>query len=249
MKNRFKTKTNNNKIEKLKKAKIPNHLAIILDGNGRWAKKRGLSRNIGHQYGANNILKIASLADKLGVKHLTLYAFSTENWIRPQKEIDYLMKLPFELYDKNKDTLLSDDHNIVIKQVGRTSKFSKELNELFSKFYNKTKHHTGLTLNLAFDYGSFEELDIAIKKMIKDKKDSFSSEDIFPYLYVKEPVDYLIRTSGEKRLSNFLLLQSSYAEFYFTKKHWPAFNEKELFKAIKEYQKRERRYGGLKKWK
>jgi|SRR5690554_1728909 len=247
MKNRFKTKTNINKIEKLQKGKIPKHLAIILDGNGRWAKKRGLPRNIGHQYGANNIIKIASLADKLGIKHLTLYAFSTENWTRPQKEIDYLMTLPFELYEKNKDSLLSDNHNIVIRQVGRTSKFSKELNELFIKFYEKTKHHTGLTLNLAFDYGSFEELNTAIKKMIKDKKTSFLSEDILKYLYVKEPVDYLIRTSGEKRLSNFLLLQNSYAEFYFTKKHWPAFNEKQFFKAIKEYQKRERRYGGLNK--
>ncbi|HHV33325.1 MAG TPA: di-trans,poly-cis-decaprenylcistransferase [Acholeplasma sp.] len=237
----------NKKIEKLKKGGVPKHLAIILDGNGRWARKRGMPRTYGHQVGANNILKIARLADSLGIKYLTLYAFSTENWSRPKEEVDYLMKLPFELYERNKKTLLSDEHNIVIKQVGRRSKFSKELNELFDKFYNETKHHTGLTLNLAFDYGSSVEIDEAIKKMIKDQKDSFLIEDVLPYLYVKEPVDFLIRTSGEQRLSNFLLLQCSYAEFYFTKKHWPAFNKQELIKAIKEYQKRERRFGGLKR--
>lgn len=240
------SKINQRKIRKLKQGSIPKHLAIILDGNGRWARRRGMPRIYGHQQGANNILKIAKYADLLGIRSLTLYAFSTENWQRPQKEIDFLMQLPFELYENNKDTLLSDEHNIIIKQVGRREKFSNELNDLFDKFYNETKHHTGLNLNLAFDYGSFEEIDTAIKKMIKDNKTSFLKEDILPYLYVKEPVDLLIRTSGEKRLSNFLLLQSSYAEFYFIKKHWPAFNEKELFKAIKEYQKRERKFGGLK---
>lgn len=247
MKNRFKSRTDKKIIEKLQKRLIPKHLAIILDGNGRWAKSRGMPRTYGHQQGANNILKIASLADRLGIKELTLYAFSTENWNRPKKEVDFLMKLPFELYERNKKTLLSDEHNIIIKQVGRTSKFTRELNDLFFKFYDATKHHTGLTLNLAFDYGSSEEIDQAIKKMVKEKKESFLIKDILPYLYVKEPVDLLVRTSGEERLSNFLLLQSSYAEFYFTKKHWPAFKEKELFKAIKEYQKRERRFGGLKR--
>ena len=136
----------------MKQGAIPNHLAIILDGNGRWAKRRALPREMGHKFGADNISKIANLADKLGIKQLTLYAFSTENWSRPKKEIDYLMKLPFELYNQNKNTLLSDNHNIIIKHVGRTEKFSNELKDLFDKFYNQTKHHTGLTLNLAFDY-------------------------------------------------------------------------------------------------
>lgn len=247
MKNKFKSKTNEKQIKKLKEGVMPNHLAIILDGNGRWAKRFGLPRTYGHLQGANNILKIAKLAEALGIKHLTLYAFSTENWNRPKEEVDYLMRLPFELYERNKETLLSDNHNIVIRQVGRTSKFSKELNDLFLMFYEKTKHHTGLNLNLAFDYGSAEELDAGIKKMIEAGKDSFLIEEVLSFLYVKEPVDYLIRTSGEKRLSNFLLLQSSYAEFYFTNKHWPAFKDKELFKALKEYQKRERRFGGLKR--
>ncbi len=246
MKNKNISKKQLKTINKLKEDKIPNHLAIILDGNGRWAKKRAMPRVYGHQVGANNIFKIARLANALGIKYLTVYAFSTENWSRPQEEVEFLMRLPFELYEQNKKTMLSDEHDMVIKQVGRREKFSKELNDLFDKFYNETKHHQGLTVQLAFDYGSFEELDTAVKKMVKDKKDSFIEDDILPYLYVKDRVDLLIRTSGEQRLSNYLLLQSSYAEFYFTKKHWPAFNDKELFKAIKEYQKRERRYGGLK---
>lgn len=247
MKNKKLNRFDLRKINKLKKDEVPNHLAIILDGNGRWARNRGLPREYGHQVGANNILRIASLADKLGIKYLTVYAFSTENWSRPQKEVDYLMTLPFELYKENEKTFLSDEHNIIIKHVGRTEKFSPELQKLFKDFYEKTKHHTGLTFQLAFDYGSFEELDTAIKNMVKDKKKSFSENDILPYLYVKEPVDLLIRTSGEQRLSNFLLLQSSYSELYFTKKHWPSFNKRELFKAIRVYQKRERRFGGLKK--
>lgn len=247
MKNKKLNRFDLRKIRKLKKGTIPNHLAIILDGNGRWAKNRGLPREYGHQVGANNILTIAGLAEELGIKYLTVYAFSTENWSRPQKEIDYLMELPFQLYKENEETLLSDEHNIVIKQVGRKDNFSPELQKLFHDFYEKTKHHTGLVFQLAFDYGSFEELSTAIKKMIKNKEESFLEKDILPYLYVKEPVDLLIRTSGEKRLSNFLLLQSSYAELYFPKKHWPAFNKRELFKAIKVYQKRERRFGGLKK--
>ncbi len=233
------------KIAKLKKKGIPKHLAIILDGNGRWAKKRGLPRVFGHQAGANNIFRIAQICNDLGIKYLTLYAFSTENWQRPQKEVDYLMQLPFELYNKNKDKIAASERNIVIKQVGRTTKFSPELKKLFEKFYKKTKDNKGLTLQLAFDYGSYEELNQAIKAMIKDNKTSFQEEDIMPYLYVKTPIDFLIRTSGEKRLSNFLLYQASYAELYFTKKHWPAFREKELFKAIKEYQKRKRTYGRL----
>lgn len=233
------------KIENFQKRIIPKHVAIILDGNGRWAKKRAMPREYGHLQGANNIIKIVQHANKLGVKHLTLFLFSTENWSRPQKEIDFLMNLPFKLYEENKNTILNKEHNIVLRQVGRREKFSKELNDLFDRFYNETKDNTGLNVNLAFDYGSFEELTQAFNRMIKDGTKFFSEKDIYPYLYVGEPVDLLIRTSGEQRLSNFLLLQSSYAELYFTKKHWPAFNKKEFFKAIKEYQNRERRYGGL----
>ncbi|NLN50964.1 MAG: di-trans,poly-cis-decaprenylcistransferase [Acholeplasmataceae bacterium] len=234
------------KLEKIRQKGVPRHLAIILDGNGRWAKRRGMPRAYGHKVGADNIIKAAQLADKLGIKYLTVYAFSTENWSRPEQEVNYLMELPFELYEEHKEDILSDNHNLVLKHVGRNDRLPNKLKKLFAELYAKTKHHTGLVLQLAFDYGFYDELDQAIKKMIKDNKTSFSKEEILPYLYVNEPVDFLIRTSGEKRLSNFLLYQVGYAEFYFTKKHWPAFNERTFLKAIKQFQKRERRYGGLK---
>lgn len=230
-------------MEKLLKKQIPNHVAIILDGNGRWAKRRGMPRTYGHKVGAENIFKIAGLCNELGIKTLTVYAFSTENFSRPDEEVDYLMKLPALLKEENKDRL--SKHNVVIKHVGRRDKIPKDLLDLFDEFYESTKHHSGLTLNIAFDYGSYEELNQAIQSMIKANKTSFTQADMYPFLYVKEPVDLLIRTSGEQRLSNFLLYQVSYAEFYFTKKHWPAFNKRALYKAIKAYQKRERRFGGL----
>ena len=230
-------------MEKLLKKPIPKHVAIILDGNGRWAKRRGMPRTYGHKIGAENIFTIAKVCDQLGIEMLTVYAFSTENFSRPQEEVDYLMKLPALLQKENKDRMIN--HNVVIKQVGRQHKIPKALRDLFDEFYEQTKHHTGLKLNIAFDYGSYYELDDTIKRMIEDGKTSFTDEDIYPYLFVDKPVDLLIRTSGEQRLSNFLLYQVSYAEFYFTKKHWPAFNKKDLFKAIKAYQKRQRRFGGL----
>lgn len=234
------------KLEKIKNGNIPTHVAIIMDGNGRWAKKRGMPRKYGHQVGAENIMKIARFADQLGIKYLTVYAFSTENWSRPKDEVDYLMTLPLELYRQEKENAEKLKHNIIVKQVGRRSKFSDDLNKLFDKFYDDTKHHTGLQLNLAFDYGFYEELNQAIEKMRQDGKKTFQPEDIYPYLYVDKPVDLLIRTSGEQRLSNFLLFQAGYAEFYFTKKHWPAFKEKDFLKAIRNYQNRNRRFGGLK---
>ncbi len=234
------------KLEKIKNGNIPTHVAIIMDGNGRWAKKRGMPRKYGHQVGAENIMKIARFADQLGIKYLTVYAFSTENWSRPKDEVDYLMTLPLELYRQEKENAEKLKHNIIVKQVGRRSKFSDDLNKLFDKFYDDTKHHTGLQLNLAFDYGFYEELNQAIEKMRQDGKKTFQPEDIYPYLYVDKPVDLLIRTSGEQRLSNFLLFQAGYAEFYFTKKHWPAFKDKDFLKAIKKYQNRNRRFGGLK---
>lgn len=234
------------KLEKIKNGNIPTHVAIIMDGNGRWARKRGMPRKYGHQVGAENIMKIARFADQLGIKYLTVYAFSTENWSRPKDEVDYLMTLPLELYRQEKENTEKLKHNIIVKQVGRRSKFSDDLNKLFDKFYDDTKHHTGLQLNLAFDYGFYEELNQAIEKMRQDGKKTFQPEDIYPYLYVDKPVDLLIRTSGEQRLSNFLLFQAGYAEFYFTKKHWPAFKDKDFLKAIKNYQNRNRRFGGLK---
>lgn len=234
------------KLERLKKGPVPKHLAIILDGNGRWAKRRALPRSVGHQVGANNIITIARLADEIGIKYLTVYAFSTENWKRSKEEVDFLMHLPLDMYEKHKERLFSENKTIRLRQVGRTDRFPDKLKTLIDELEETTKDFTGLTLNIAFDYGSYDELNQAIKRMIEDGKTSFTDDDIFPYLYVKEPVDLLIRTSGEQRLSNFLLYQASYAEFYFTKKHWPSFDKRAFIKAIVDYQKRDRRFGGRK---
>lgn len=230
------------KKSNLNKVNIPNHVAIILDGNGRWAKKRGLPRSVGHQFGANNIFKIANHANKIGIKTLSIYTFSTENFKRPKDEVDYLMNLPHKLMESNK---MNDEFNMKLVHVGSKEGLPLKLVELFEKIEDDTKDNKGLQINVCFNYGSYEELNHAITKMIKDGKKEFNKEDIYPYLYVQEPVDLLIRTSGELRLSNFLLYQAGYSEFYFTKKHWPAFKEKDLLKALKNYQKRHRRFGGL----
>lgn len=232
-------------INRLKQKQIPQHLAIILDGNGRWAKKRGLPRTAGHYQGAMNVAKIANACDQLGIKYLTVYAFSTENWKRPSDEVDYLMTMPVKEYPKYKDKILGS--NIKIKHVGRKTVLASDVLELINTLEKETNDHTGLTLQIAFDYGSFEEITQAFEKANQMGVKIQNGNDLYPFLYVTTPVDLLIRTSGELRLSNYLLWQASYAEFYFTKVHWPSFNERQLSKAIKTYQKRDRRYGGLNK--
>lgn len=219
--------------------KIPNHVAIILDGNGRWAKKRGLPRNIGHYNGANNLFKIANHANNLGINVLTVYAFSTENWNRPREEVEYLMTEPKRFLDQNIEKLKEIKYKI--KFVGRTSKIPNDLKEVIKKLERSTKDNLGMTLQIAFDYGSKEELIQAFEKVEKP----YTEEKIKNALYVKEDVDLLIRTSGEQRLSNFLLWQNAYSEFVFVKKHWPSFTKKDLEKAIKSYNKRNRRFGKL----
>lgn len=231
------------KKKPLKLNKVPNHLAIILDGNGRWAKKRGLPRSLGHLAGANNIFKIVSACENLNIKMLTIYAFSTENFKRPQEEVNYLMNLPFDLYEKYQNKL-TNDLKVKIVHVGSKENLNEDLVKLIKKIEDETKNNKGLVLNVAFNYGFYDELNNAIIKISKDRE-SLEKVDLYPYLDVKEPVDLLIRTSGEQRLSNFLLYQLAYAELYFAKKHWPAFKEKDLIKAIKNYQHRKRRFGGL----
>ncbi len=232
------------KDKSLKLNNLPYHLAIILDGNGRWARKRGLSRSLGHQAGAYNIFKIVNSTLKLKIKMLTIFTFSTENFKRPKEEVDFLMELPLKLYSQYQDQLNSIS-KIKLVHVGSKDNLSNELVELINELEFKTKHNQGLILNIAFNYGSYEEINKAVVDMNRDNLKSFNKEDFFRYLYVKEPVDLLIRTSGEMRLSNFLLYQLAYAELYFTKKHWPAFKEKDLIKALKNYQKRKRRFGGI----
>lgn len=218
---------------------LPNHIAIILDGNGRWAKKRGLPRNVGHYYGANNLFKIANHANNLGIKYLTVYAFSTENWGRPESEVEYLMQEPKRFLDKNYDRLKEIKYQI--KFVGRKTKLPQEMLAVIESLEKTTEKNSGMVLQIAFDYGAKEELIQAFEKIDKP----FSEAELRKHFYVREDVDLLIRTSGEMRLSNFLLWQAAYSEFLFTKKHWPAFSKKDLEKAIKVYLKRNRRFGKL----
>lgn len=217
---------------------VPAHVAIILDGNGRWAKKFGQPRSYGHYQGGRNLFRVATIAKKLGIKQLTVYAFSTENWKRPKEEVDFLMSKPIEMFYENEHRF--DEIDYRIQFVGHRHNFSPELLKVLGIIEEKTKNHQGFTLKVAVDYGSQDEIIEALKNV-----KTVSKEAIEEQLMVQEPVDLLIRTSGEQRLSNFLLWQCAYAEFYFTKVHWPAFREKQFKKALRAYQKRNRRFGAL----
>lgn len=224
--------------------KLPNHLAIILDGNGRWAKKRGLPRNLGHKQGVETLIKIVRYCSDLGIKNLTVYAFSTENWNRPQKEVDYLMNLLEEYFVGIEKKL--KNRNIKLKVIGEKNKLSDKLIKSINQVQENTKNNTGMIFNIAFNYGSKDEIINAVKQMVNDNV-LITKENLDNYLYTSESgnVDLLIRTSGEQRISNFLLWQIAYSEFYFTDVYWPDFNEKELDKALEIYQGRDRRFGGL----
>jgi len=223
----------------LKIIKIPKHVAIILDGNGRWAKKKKKPRTYGHYIGGRNLFKVADIANEYGIEKLSVYAFSTENWKRPQEEVDYLMSFPVQLYEKNKDRI--DEIKYKIEVTGRKDQIPKAFLDVIEDIVDKTKHNDGMVLNICLDYGAYDE----IIKAINQSEKPVTKESLESNLMVKEPVDLLIRTSGEQRLSNFLLWQVSYAELYFTKVFWPAFNKKQFEKAMREYQKRQRRFGGL----
>lgn len=224
---------------------LPNHIAIILDGNGRWAKKRGLPRNLGHRQGVETLIKIARYCSEIGIKNLTVYAFSTENWNRPKEEVDYLMKLLDEYFNGLDKKL--NKRNIRIKVIGEKTRLSDKLLNIIDEVQEKSKNNTGMLLNIAFNYGSKDELINTFKNMIRDNV-IINKENVDKYLYTSESgdVDLLIRTSGEERISNFLLWQIAYAEMYFTNVYWPDFTKKELNKAIEAYQNRDRRFGGLK---
>jgi undecaprenyl diphosphate synthase len=225
--------------------KIPNHIAIILDGNGRWAKKRGLPRNLGHRQGVETLIKTVRACSEIGIKHLTVYAFSTENWNRPEQEVTYLMNL-LEEYFIGLDKKLRK-RNIKLKVIGEKNRLSEKLLSIINEVQENTKNNTGMVFNIAFNYGSKDEIINAVKNMVNDKV-LITKENLDQYLYTSESgnVDLLIRTSGEQRISNFLLWQIAYAEFYFTDVHWPDFKENELEKALEAYQNRDRRFGGLK---
>ncbi len=231
---------------------IPKHIAIIMDGNGRWAKERKLPRIAGHRKGAEVVKSIVKCCDDLGVKFLTLYTFSTENWKRPEKEINFLMGLLSWFLDKEIRNLKKNNARFLT--IGNIERLPKKAREVIAKAKEQTKSNTGLNLVLALNYGARLEIIEAVKSIcgdIKDKRltETELNEDIFSgYLYtagIPDP-DLLIRTGGEMRLSNFLLWQLSYSELYVTDKVWPDFNKAELKKAVDNFQKRKRRFGNIK---
>ncbi len=232
--------------------KIPYHVAIIMDGNGRWAKRRGFPRNLGHKKGIERIEEIAKYAKKIGIKILTLFAFSTENWSRPKKEVNFLFSYLKRFLKKKKEFLLQE--KIRVNFIGRRDRLDKELLEEMENIERLTCKNDALIINLAIDYGGRWDILNAAKRLWREAKrkkinlEKIEEEDFKKYLALGEfPYpDLLIRTSGEKRISNFLLWQSAYTEFYFPEVLWPDFDKKELEKAVEEYNKRERRFGGLK---
>ncbi|WP_425380425.1 polyprenyl diphosphate synthase [Spiroplasma endosymbiont of Stenodema calcarata] len=226
--------------------KIPQHIAIILDGNGRWATNQGLKRTAGHEEGAKRIKEVALKANALGVKYLTIYCFSTENWKRSKSEVNYLMKMPERLLN-NKQVNNFKNENIILNHIGRKTKMPTKTWAAISAAINETKDNSGLVLTFAFDYGAIEELIAAINQMLTAQLSTIDEKILFNYLYTQNlpDVDLMIRCGGEQRLSNFLLLQNRYAELYFTKKFWPEFDENALWAAILDYNNRSRRFGGI----
>ena len=236
-------------LKNINKSNIPKHVAVIMDGNGRWAKKRGLRRENGHREGRKSVRKIIECCVELGIKNLTLYAFSTENWNRPKLEVDFLMQLLFLSLKDELKTL--NKNNIKFETIGNLSRLPNKIGNYLEKVKEETKENSNLTLTLALSYGSRSEIVNVVRELSdKVKNNIISSKNIDEtvinnHLYTRNlpDVDLLVRTSGEKRISNFLLWQIAYSELYFTRKLWPDFRKNDLYKAIISYQKRERRFG------
>jgi len=238
-------------LNSIDKARIPEHIAIIMDGNGRWAKQRGTQRIFGHRNAISAVKAAIEGSAELGVKYLTLYAFSTENWKRPKVEVDALMSLLINTINTEADTLIKN--NISLKTIGDTDSLPKSVQKKLKEIIKNTENSTGLTVILALSYSSRWEITNAIKRMVSEYSENniaiadINEERISSYLTtsgIPDP-DLLIRTSGEFRISNFLLWQIAYSELYFTPTFWPDFDKEELYKAIVDYQKRERRFGKI----
>ena len=249
--NFFKKNRLEEKIEEKKLEKIPTHVAIIMDGNGRWAKKRNMPRVKGHYEGMQTVKKITKYASKLGIKYLTLYAFSTENWARPKEEVSYLMDLPEKMFTSFMPELM--ENNVKVEVIGVVEKLPENTRKAVEDAVEQTKNNTGLKLIFALNYGSKDEIVTAVKRIAQGaanneyKVEEIDEQLISDNLFTKSTPDpdLLIRTSGEQRISNFLLWQIAYSEFIFTKVAWPDFVEEEFYKALLEYQSRDRRFGGL----
>ncbi|PWW06430.1 undecaprenyl diphosphate synthase [Paenibacillus cellulosilyticus] len=244
-------KPSSDKASTLTVENVPQHVAIIMDGNGRWAKSRGLPRIAGHHTGMKAVKQITMAADRLGVKYLTLYAFSTENWKRPKAEVDFLMKLPQEFLAIELEELIAN--NVQVRMMGYREALPGHTVEALEEAMLRTANNTGLILNFALNYGSRKEMTDAVKliaEAVRDGKlspDQIDESTMSEHLFtsgIPDP-DLLIRTSGELRLSNFMLWQLAYSEMWFTDVYWPDFSESHFHEAIAEYQRRARRYGGL----
>ncbi|HEX2938437.1 MAG TPA: isoprenyl transferase [Ruminiclostridium sp.] len=231
--------------------KLPEHIGIIMDGNGRWAKRRGLPRSAGHSAGASNFRNLAKYCNKIGIKYLTVYAFSTENWKRPKEEVEALMNLFRDFLKDSIDSL--DSKNIKIRFIGDISVLAEDLQELIREAEKDTADATGLTVNIAVNYGGRQEIIMAARKMCEDvqkgllKPEDVSEEEISNRLYTagQSDPDLIIRPSGELRISNFMLWQAAYSELWYSDILWPDFNSRQLENAIDDYNKRIRRFGGL----
>lgn len=230
---------------------IPRHVAIIMDGNGRWAKTRGLPRVAGHHSGMKTVKRITMAANELGIEYLTLYAFSTENWKRPKAEVEFLMKLPQEFLAIELDELI--ENNVQVRMMGYKEELPDYTLDAVEQAIRRTAGNTGLVLNFALNYGSRKEMTDAVRKLCADVRDGLiRPEDITEQAFearllsdgIPDP-DLLIRTSGELRISNFMMWQLAYSELWFTDVYWPEFTEAHFHEAIGEYQRRARRYGGL----
>ena len=237
-------------MEELNKELLPKHIAIIMDGNRRWAKNNGLTTKDGHTEGANNLERIAIFCNKIGIKYMTVYAFSTENWKRSKEEVAALMFILKSWILKLLERTSSN--NIRIRVIGEKENIPADLKEGIDKLVEKTKNNTGMVLNIAFNYGGRPEIVHAVKEIatlvkegkinIEDINEELVSNNI--YTAGQPDPDLMIRTSYELRTSNFLPWQLAYSEFYFSKKHWPEFDEEEMINALKEYESRNRRFGG-----
>lgn len=234
------------KINKhLDMSRLPKHIAIIMDGNGRWATRRGLPRNLGHKAGCENLKRIINHIYDLGIPYATFFTFSTENWKRPKEEIDGIFNVVRGYLDEDGSTFVEKDTKVIIS--GEYTKLPKDLVESINRIVEKTKHCKKFVLNLAINYGGRDEILRGINKAIEIGKPLDSQQEFSNLLYSKDipDPDFIIRTSGEMRVSNFMLWQLAYSEFYFTNTYWPAFSEKDLQKAIIDFQKRKRRFGNV----